>query len=102
MENGRYFFFSFFLLVHDDFSQESEPRSRLLHFTFSRALKIMLTKCEIIHDAVKSRLTAFWIILSVSLSGVGSQEGKEKLQSLLQSLKSVVQVLVKFVFALQA
>lgn len=57
----------------------------------------MLTKCEIIHDVVKSRLTAFWIILSVSLSGVRSQEGKEKLQSLLQSLKSVVQGLVKFV-----
>lgn len=56
----------------------------------------MLTKCEIIRDAVKSHLTAFWIILSVSLSGVRSQEGKKKLQSLLQSWKSLVRVLVKF------
>lgn len=55
----------------------------------------MLTKCEIIHDAVKSHLTAFWIILSVSLSGVRSQEGKKKLQSLLQSLKRLIRVLVK-------
>lgn len=38
----------------------------------------MPTKCEIIHDAVKSHLTAFWIILSVSSVGVRGQEGKKE------------------------
>lgn len=86
MEDRRYFFFfHFFLLAHDDFSRETEPRRvGCCTLLSSRALKIMSTKCEIIHDAVKSHLTAFWIILSVSLSGVRSQEGKKELQSLFQ------------------
>ena len=55
----------------------------------------MLTKCEIVYNAVKSHLIALWIILSVPSSVVRSQEGKKKLQSLLQSLKSLVRVLAK-------
>lgn len=101
--NDRRFFF-FFLLVHDDFSRESDPRTvGCCVLLSSRALKIMQgSKCDIIHDAVKSHLTAFWIILSVSLSGVRSQEGKKK-TSLLQSLKSLTRVLGKIIFfALQA
>lgn len=62
----------------------------------------MLTKCEIIHDAVKSHLTAFWIILSVSLSGVRSQEGKKKTLITVAKFKKFRPGASKILYALQA
>lgn len=55
----------------------------------------MPTKCEIIHDAVKSHLAAFWIILSVSSVGVRGQEGKkENSVHCCKVLKSLARLLV--------
>lgn len=61
------------------FTEARSSSLRGLHLTFlRRALKIMLTKCENIGDAVKSLITGLWITFSVCSIVVRGQEGKKK------------------------